>query len=146
MAGPDDSRRKPTNRHTIVFYQYDTRGATNALLIARCKDARHPQKYRTNRTQITVMPLLYTTVCYVYHTPLGRFSKPDCSTNKRVPLVPIPSDTSSESSRRCVSNADLLDTATAPTTVVEITATENQPRGMGVIFTVIVHIRQPTNS
>ena len=35
----------------------------------------------------------------VYHTPLGRFSKFDCSTTKK---VPIPKDTSSESSRRDV--------------------------------------------
>ena len=41
----------------------------------------------------------------VHHTPLGRFSKLDCSTTKR---VPIPNDTSSESSRRDVSNADLF--------------------------------------
>ena len=41
----------------------------------------------------------------IYHTPLGRFSKLDCSTTKR---VPIPNDKSSESSRRDVSNAGFL--------------------------------------
>ena len=47
----------------------------------------------------------------MYHTPLERFLKVDCSTTKRVPivpLVPIPNDTSSESSRRVVSNVDLF--------------------------------------
>ena len=39
------------------------------------------------------------------HTPLRRFSKLDCSTAKRVSM---PNDTSSESSRRDVFNADLL--------------------------------------
>ena len=43
---------------------------------------------------------------FVYHPPpLGRFSKVDCSTTDR---VPIPNDTSSESSRRDVPNADLF--------------------------------------
>ena len=45
-----------------------------------------------------------------YHAPLERFSKLDCSTAKR---VPIPNDSSSESSRRDVSSADLLSTDTA---------------------------------
>ena len=49
---------------------------------------------------------VYDGVC---HTPLGRFSKRDCSLIKR---VPVPNDTCSESSRRDVSNADLLGTGT----------------------------------
>ena len=50
-------------------------------------------------------------VCISYPHPLGGFRKLDCSTTKRVP-VPIPNDTSSESSRRDVSNAVLF---SAPT-------------------------------
>ena len=62
----------------------------------------------------------------VYHTPcLGRFSKLDCSTIK---TVPIPNETSSESSRRDVSNAQLGGTGTIPT--VEISTMENRPRGV----------------
>ena len=45
----------------------------------------------------------------VHHTPLGRFSKLDCSTIK---IVSIPNDTFSESSRRDVSGADLFGTGT----------------------------------
>ena len=41
----------------------------------------------------------------VHHTPLGRFSKLDYSATSR---VSIPNDTSSECSRRGVSNADLF--------------------------------------
>ena len=41
----------------------------------------------------------------MYHTPLRRFSKLDSSTAK---TSPIPDDTSSESSRRDVSNGDFL--------------------------------------
>ena len=59
----------------------------------------------------------------VYHTPLGRFSKLDCSTAKR---VAIPNDTSSESSRRDVCIADLFGIDPIPT--VEISTTENRPR------------------
>ena len=46
------------------------------------------------------------------HTPLGRFSKLDYSTTKRMPM---PNDTSSESSRRDVSSAELLGIDTIPT-------------------------------
>ena len=59
--------------------------------------------------------------------PWGGFSKLDCSTTKR---VPIPNDTSSESSRRDVSSADLFGSGTIPT--VEISTMEDRPRG-GVI-------------
>ena len=61
----------------------------------------------------------------LYHTPttLRRFCKLECSTTKR---VPIPNDTSSESSRRDVYNAD-LDTDTIPT--VETSTMEHRPRG-----------------
>ena len=61
----------------------------------------------------------------VYHTPMGRFSKADCSTTKR---VQTPNDTSSESSRRDISNADIFGTVTAPT--VEIPSMENQSSGV----------------
>ena len=61
----------------------------------------------------------------VYHTPMGRFSKADCSTTKR---VQTPNDTSSESSRRDVSNADSFDNDTIPP--VEISTMENRPRGV----------------
>ena len=47
----------------------------------------------------------------VYHTPLGEFSKLDCSTTKR---VSISNDASSESSRRDVSNAVLFGADTIP--------------------------------
>ena len=84
------------------------------------------------------------TTAYVHHTPLGEFSKLDCSTTKRVPL-PIPSDASSESSRRDVSDAHLFfgigngtllvveqssleDTDAVPT--AEISTMENRPRGV----------------
>ena len=70
--------------------------------------------------------LPFTTV-YITRTHLGRFSKPDCSTTKRVP-VPTLNDTSSESSRRDVSCADQFGTGTIPT--VEIPSTENRPRRM----------------
>ena len=61
----------------------------------------------------------------ISHTPLGRLSKPDCSTTKR---GAIPNDTSSESSRRDISNADIFGTVTAPT--VEIPSMENQSSGV----------------
>ena len=66
----------------------------------------------------------------VYHTPLDRFPKLDCSATKRVPM---PNDTSSESSRRDVFNGDLYGTGgTVPTvtTTVEISTMENRPRGV----------------
>ena len=50
-----------------------------------------------------------TVVVYIYHTPLGRFFKLDCSTTKR---APIPNDTSRESSRRDFSKAVLFGTDT----------------------------------
>ena len=58
-----------------------------------------------------------------YHTPLGRLFKLDCSTTKR---VPISSDTPSESSRRDLSNADLVGTDTMIPRV-EISSMENRP-------------------
>ena len=64
----------------------------------------------------------------ISHT-LGRFSKIDCSPSKRMPR---PNATSSESSRRHVSNADLIGTdifqLLIPT--MEISTMENRPRGM----------------
>ena len=61
----------------------------------------------------------------VYHTHLGRFSELDCSKIKR---VPIPNDTSSESSWRDVSNVDLFGTGTV--SAVKISGMENRPRGV----------------
>ena len=55
-----------------------------------------------------------------YNTPLERLSKLDCSTTKRVPIVPIPNHTSLESSQRHVSNADLLGTYTIPITTPNV--------------------------
>ena len=52
---------------------------------------------------VVLIHLSYTTVYVTY--PLGGLSKFACSTTKE---APIPNDTSSESSRRDVSNADLL--------------------------------------
>ena len=81
--------------------------------------------------------LLHTTVYITHHTPLGRFSKLDCdcSTTKRVP-VPIPNDTSSESSRRDVSNADLFGTSIFPT-AVEMSSMEKSAEGCVVHVTVV---------
>ena len=70
----------------------------------------------------------------VYHTPLGRFSQLDCSTTKR---VPIPNDTSSASSRRAVSNAEILGDDTIPT--AEISTLENRPRGVRGIHRAVVN-------
>ena len=67
----------------------------------------------------------------LYHTPLVRFSKLDCSTTKRVLL---PNDTPAETSRRGVYNADLVGAGTSPT--VEISTTENRPRVYTVVYTV----------
>ena len=64
-------------------------------------------------------------------TPLGRFSKLDCSRIKRVLTA---NDTSSESSQRHVSNDDLFGTETIP--IVEISSMENRPRGGGVTYAV----------
>ena len=55
---------------------------------------------------------------------VGQFSKSDCSATKR---VPAPNDTSSESSRRDVSNADYFGAGAIPP--VEISTMENRPRG-----------------
>ena len=55
--------------------------------------------------------LVYRIQCTVYHTPLGRFSKRDCLTTKR---VPIPTETSSENSRGDMSNAAFFGTASIP--------------------------------
>ena len=60
----------------------------------------------------TVLLLPYTTV--VYYTPLEFFSKLDCSTTKR---VPIPNDTSPQSSRWDVSSAELC--GTRPTAILK---------------------------
>ena len=64
-----------------------------------------------------------------YDTPLGRSSKLDCSTTKK---VPIPNDTSSESSRRDAYNADLFGTVIIP--AVEISTMEDRPRGGGLLL------------
>ena len=59
------------------------------------------------------------------------FFKLDCSTTKR---VPIPNDTSSDSSRRDVSNAELLGTDAIP--AVEISRYGKSPQGC-VMYTVV---------
>ena len=61
-----------------------------------------------------------------YHTSLGWFSKLDCSTTKKVPVL-IPNDTSSECSRRDDTNADVCGTDSIPT--VETSSMETRPRG-----------------
>ena len=78
-----------------------------------------------------------TTVCMVHYTPLGRFSKVDCSTTKR---VPIPNDTSSESSRRDAFNTDLSAPTLSQLLSVEISTIKNRPtEGCDIpgIYTVI---------
>ena len=74
----------------------------------------------------TLMRELRQSTAYdaVHHTPLGCFCKVDCSTTKR---VPIPNDMSRESFRRDVSRVDLFGTGSILT--VEISTTENRPRG-----------------
>ena len=67
----------------------------------------------------------YTVHDGVYHTPLRRFPKLDSSATKR---VPIPNGTSSESSRREVSNAELFGTDTIST--METSTMENRPWGV----------------
>ena len=79
------------------------------------------------RNKTVLYPLPRMTVCYVYHTTLGRFSKVDCSTTKRVPTVPTPNDTSSESSQPDVSNAELV--GTDPIPAVDISTMEIRPGG-----------------
>ena len=76
---------------------------------------------------LVILPTVYDGV-YHHHTALagGRFSKVDCSTTKRVPIVPIPNDTSPKSARRHISNADLVGTGTIP--AVETSTVENPPR------------------
>ena len=69
--------------------------------------------------------ILYTTVCIT--SPLERFSKLDCSTTNRVPM---PNDTSSESSWRDVSYADLFRTSIILT--VEISTMKIGPGVCGV--------------
>ena len=76
----------------------------------------------------------------VYHTPLGRFSKIDCPKTTR---ASIPIDTSSESSRRDVSNASLLGIDTIPT-AVETSTMENRPRGVRYSPSCTVLFRSPT--
>ena len=76
------------------------------------------------------LAVLFTTAVWShYDTPLGRFSKLDCSTTKRVP-TPNAIYTSSESSRRDVSSADLYGADTTANTAVEISTMDNRPRGM----------------
>ena len=93
-------------------------------------------KHKTARQQRPLHPLRRTrwlyynsTRAYRYTTAFitprcGGLSNLDCSTTKR---VPAPNDTSSESSRRHVSNAGLFGTGTTPT--VEIASMEHRPRG-----------------
>ena len=83
------------------------------------------------RNKTVLYPLPRMTVCYVYHTTLGRFSKVDCSTTKRVPTVPTPNDTSSESSQPDVSNAELV--GTDPIPAVDISDHGNPPRRVSYI-------------
>ena len=65
---------------------------------------------------------------------MGRFSTLDYSTAER---VPVPNGTSSESSRRDVSSADLFGTDNGPTVwSVEISTMENWPRGV-VMYTIV---------
>ena len=63
-------------------------------------------------TLMTSLSERYSVYDGVYHTPLGRLSKLDRWTTKRVPIVPIPNHTYSESSRRDDSNAELCCTDT----------------------------------
>ena len=73
--------------------------------------------YHIIRTAYVTARLRTTPECYVcdgvYYTPLDRVSKLDCFWQRRGP-VPIPNDTSSESSRRDGSNADFW----APTLLI----------------------------
>ena len=83
---------------------------------------------------------IHTCICDpAYHTPLGRLSKLHCSTPMR--RVPIPNDTSSESSRRDVSNAELLGTDAIPT-AVEISSMEMSPGVWDVQRRIRVHSRR----
>ena len=70
----------------------------------------------------------------VYYIPLGRFSKVDSSTAKRVPK---PNDTSSENSRREVFNADLFGTDPIPT-AVEI-CTDHGKSAQGCVIHIVVY-------
>ena len=67
-----------------------------------------PERSNCQRIIIAVVPYR---AGYMTH-PWSVLSKIDCSTTKR---VPIPNDTSSESSRRDVYNADPIGTDTIPT-------------------------------
>ena len=69
----------------------------------------------------------YRIRCISHH----QCSKVDCSTTKR---VPIPNETSSESSRRDVSKADRFGVDTIPT--VEMSRMENRIRGV-LTYTVV---------
>ena len=92
-------------------------------------------------------------MCY---TPLGRFPKLDCSTTKRVPVVPIPNDIYAFGK---FSLGDIFPMQTffffgtggTIPTAVEISTMEDRPRG-GVVYTVVcvtavvLSCTQPTGS
>ena len=89
----------------LFLYKYHrgTKVASTYVLLYR-SILRSTTRTRNNSSSTIMYTRKRLQQCYVYayHTPLGRISKLDRSTTKRVP-VPIPNDTSSESSRRDVS-------------------------------------------
>ena len=74
------------------------------------------------RKWLILLPYTYDGV---YNTPLGRFSKLDCSPTK---TVPIANENSSGSSRRDASYADIFGTDTVPD--AEISSMANRPGGV----------------
>ena len=73
-----------------------------------------------------------TTVYITFSHTSGAFPKVDCSTTRRVPTVPTPNDTSWESSRRDVANAELFGTDTSIPAAVEISTIEKIGPGVCV--------------
>ena len=73
------------------------------------------RKYHHNGARVSSISLpYYKTVSYHIVTPLGRFSKLECLTTKRVSNQ-YRTEMCSESSRRAVSSADFCGTDSAPT-------------------------------
>ena len=98
-----------------------------------------PRLINRDNTKRATVHHPHTTVVNIT-PPSGRFSNPDCSTIKR---VPIPNDTSSESSPRDVSNADhFFGPDIVPTVpAVEMSTMDNRPGGArdGVMVYTVVY-------
>ena len=99
---PDVRRFVPTMWVPLGGNPRASVGHSTRGLPSHCLPPPTSPQHSSSTTAVTPDTYPYTMVG-VHRTPLGRFSKLDCSTTKR---VPIPNHTSSECSRRGVFNAE----------------------------------------